>query len=481
MISVQGRPTPGRDGIGRREILRAGALSLFGMSLDRVLKAEAATAARGKAKSVILLYLFGGPSIHETFDPKPDAPVEYRGEFGSTPTSVPGVHFCEHLPKMAKWMHRSTLIRSAGHNVNEHDAGSYYALTGMPPDAQQALTQDASKAPSLSAVFQYLARDESRSLPASVWMPCPTGWGEKMVRPGPYAGYLGGKYDPLFTTFETEALRVPKDYPWDGRTFKGRIRLPDAILHPDLKIDRLQGRRELLADLQRQAGRLGASEAYERFDAFHKKAFDILTDTAPDSPWRAFDLDEEPSRVQEAYGRNIFGQSTLTARRLIERGARFVTASWDTFSKLGGDSLAWDTHWHHFPIYKNNRLPELDHAYSALCADLQSRGLLDETLVVVMGEMGRTPKINNNKGGGRDHWSYLQNVLLTGAGVQQGMVYGSSDKKGQMPESNPVGPADLIATIYAALGIDPSTLIQDQAGRLRPILADGEPIRKILA
>ncbi len=480
MIRVNGGAARLCDGVTRRELLRVGGLSLFGLTLDGLLMAEAAQAPSGRAKSVILLYLFGGPALQETFDPKPDAPVEFRGEFGSTPTSVPGVHFCEHLPRMARWMNRSTLIRSATHEWNDHSSGLLYTMSGSPPEKQESLVPVLpTQAPGMNAVVQYLARNDGRALPASVWMPCYTGWGQKILRPGPYAGFLGPRYDPLFTACELEEKYQAKDF-YDVRALKGRVMVPGTALLPDITLGRFQDRRALVDQLRAETARLEQSEAYARFDENHKRAIEILAQgTGPNSPWRAFNLDDEPREIQERYGRHLYGKAALTARRLIERGSRFVTVTWECFDKEGGDPTAWDTHERHFPILKDHRLPVLDQVHSALCEDLETRGLLAETLVVVMGEMGRTPQVN--KKGGRDHWSFCHNALLTGAGVKHGLVYGSSDSKGYRPDSDPVSPGDLIATIYGAMGIDPSGLVEDQGGRQRPILEHGEPIRKILA
>ena len=484
MIRVLGTAKQGCDGITRRDMLRLGGLSLLGLSLEDVLRAEAtlpATPGKGRAKSVILLYLFGGPAVQETFDPKPDAPREFRGEFGSIPTSLPGVHFCEYLPRMAQWMNRSTLIRSATHDQNDHSAGLLYTMTGAPPDKLESLVPVLpSQAPSMNAVIEYLARGARRTMPASAWLPCFPGWGQKILRPGPFAGWLGRKWEPLITQCELRELYEPKDFYDVKHPAIGRVLAPGTQLDAGISLDRFHTRRSLAEQLKIQSDRLGNGEAYERYDDFQKRAFDILAEnTGSSSPWRAFDLDAEKPALRDRYGRHLFGESALLARRMVERGVRFVTVYWESFDKAGADPTAWDTHSRHFDICKNHRLPVLDQTYSALCEDLQARGLLDETLVIVMGEMGRSPKVNGSAG--RDHWSYLHNILLTGAGVKRGYVHGSSDDKAQRPESNPVTPADFVATVYAAMGIDPSGLIEDVGGRFRPMIPDGTPIREILS
>lgn len=484
MIRVLGTTKRLCGGFSRREMLRMGGLSLLGMSLQDLLRAEEAQKTRpasSKAKSVILLYLFGGPSVQETFDPKPDAPREFRGEFGSIPTSVPGVHYCEYLPQMAKWMNRSTLIRSATHDMNDHSAGLLYTMTGAPPDKLESLVPTLpTQWPSMGSVIEYLTRDERRTMPANVWMPCYPGWGEAITRPGPFAGWLGRKWDPLITQCELTNTYKPKDFYDVQRHATGRIVPLGTDLHPDITLDRFKGRWQLGEQLQAHADRVGNSEAYEGYDLYQRRAFDILAEAnSAQSPWRSFDLSGETAATRDRYGRHLYGEAALMARRMVERGTRFVTICWECFEKAGADPTAWDTHVGHFPILKNYRLPALDQVYSALCEDLEARGLLDETLIVVMGEMGRSPKVNS--GGGRDHWSYLYNILLTGAGVKHGYVHGASDAKGDRPTESPVSPASFIATLYAAMGIDPSVVLEGADGRPRLLTPGGSIIREILA
>jgi len=470
------------DGLTRRDALTAGSLSLLGMSLPELLQAEQSGGgfpARGRARSVILVYLFGGPPLHDTFDPKPAAPQEIRGEFGSTPTDVPGVHFCELLPQVARWMRRSTVIRSATHQQNDHSAGLLYTLTGKgAAKVQPSVPVLPTQAPSMNSVIQYLSRHERRDLPASVWMPCYTGWGQNSIRPGLYGGFLGRSYDPFITRCKPFSDK-PAVYAHPRRTL-GQVVLPEVGLPDELTLDRLDRRRDLATQFDTERQRIEQSGAVAAFDRSRRQAFDLLTSTnRPDSPWRAFDVSSESAAVQDRYGRNLYGNSMLTARRLVESGVRFVTVTWEVFEQLKIDLDGWDTHQRNFHILRDHRLPVFDQAYSALCVDLDQRGLLDETLLVVMGEMGRTPKINAK--GGRDHWSYCSNVLLTGAGIRQGLVHGSSDRIGAYPASHPVEPADLIATIYAAMGLDTTASIHDTAGRPHPIAQHGVPVRDILA
>ena len=484
MIRVLGPTQSACDGLRRREMLRLGGLSLLGLSLPQLLRAEATLPtqpSRGKAKSVILLYLFGGPAVQETFDPKPDAPRELRGPFGSIPTSVPGVHFNEFLPRMAQWMDRSTLIRSATHEHNDHSAGMLYTMSGAPADKLESLVPVLNtQAPSMNAVVEYLSRNQRTAAPPSVWMPCAPGWGQKITRPGPFAGWLGRKWDPLVTDVELRDPYEPKTFYDVQRQAAGNVLVPGTKLPSEITLDRFNTRRSLAEQLHQQADRVGHSEAYPSFDAYQRRALDILADNSSrESAWRAFDLAEERPALRDRYGRHLFGECALTARRLVERGTRFVTVYWESYEKVGGDPTAWDTHSDHFNICKYHRLPPLDQTYSALCEDLQARGLLDETLVIVMGEMGRSPKINGSAG--RDHWSFVHNILLTGAGVKHGYVHGASDKTAARVTDKPVLPADLIATVYAAMGIDAEGFIEDAGGRLRPITPGGSVVREVLA
>ncbi|MEQ2010564.1 MAG: DUF1501 domain-containing protein, partial [Limisphaerales bacterium] len=334
--------------------------------------------------------------------------------------------------------------------------------------------------PSMNAMVEYLSRNSRSTAPASVWMPCNPGWGQKITRPGPFAGWLGRKWDPLVTDVELRDTYEPKTFYDVQRQAAGNILVPGTKLPADITLDRFARRRSLAEQLHVQADRVGNSEAYERYDAYQKRALDILADnSSTDSAWRAFDLDDEKPALRDRYGRYLFGECALTARRLVERGTRFVTVYWESYDKTGGDPTAWDTHADHFNICKYHRLPPLDQTYTALCEDLQARGLLDETLVIVMGEMGRSPKVNRSAG--RDHWSMVHNILLTGAGVKRGYVHGASDAKAERVTDKPVSPADFIATVYAAMGVDPDSFVEDASGRLRPMTPGGSVAREVLA
>ncbi len=309
-------------------------------------------------------------------------------------------------------------------------------------------------------------------------MPCYTGWGQSSIRPGLYGGFLGRQYDPFITKCRVHSDKEAK-YAHPER-IKGEVLLPNVALPEQLTLDRLDRRRSLTAQFGREVDRLERSGAVEAFDRNTRRAYDLLTATnRPNSPWRAFDVSSETPGLQSRYGDNLYGHSMLVARRLVESGVRFVTVTWEVFEKAKIDLDGWDTHQRNFNILRDHRLPVFDQAYSALCEDLDNRGLLDDTLLLVMGEMGRTPKINAK--GGRDHWSYCSNILMTGAGVKHGYVHGSSDRIGAYPSDRPVGPESFIATVYKAMGLDTTMSIYDPADRPYPIAQHGEPVEDILA
>ncbi len=479
MITMLGSPRRCCDGLTRRETLKAGALSLLGgaFTLPNLLAAEETARARngrpGRAKSVVLLYLLGGAATQDMWDMKPAAPAEVRGEFKPAATSAPGIHICEHLPRMAKWMHKAALVRSVNHKAGCHNClPSYTGHLATMPDQHPRDTDP----PSMGSVCESLNR--RHDLPAYVYMPTWLGWGQAFRRAGPYAGFLGKRYDALTTECQPYADKDgPAPKAGHPRTVRGVPFLPHSVLDADLTVDRFDARRTLLRQVDDGVRRLEAQPGLGAFERSQKRAFEILTA----SPVRAaFDLRREDPRLIERYGRTLFGQSTLIGRRLVEAGVRFVNVTWDLFwDRIQIDYDAWDTHTRNFPILKENKLPGLDQTYSALMEDLSERGLLDETLVVVMSEMGRTPRVNGN--GGRDHWTYCYSVMLAGAGIKGGSVCGASDAQAAFVKDRPVSPADVCATIYECLGIDPDMPVQDRSGRPVPVALGGEPIREVLA
>lgn len=476
MLRIQETKTRLCDGVTRREALRVGGLSLFGsVTWPRLLQAKDQQAQRnstGTARSVILFNLLGGPSHLDMFDPKPDAPPEIRGEFQSIATSVPGVRVAEHLPRTARLLHRASLIRTVSHTYNAHNPLAL--MTGYTGgDFGQLFTKNTDP-PDIGAVCQYLGRGP-RDLPGAVCMPCCPGSSETGAfrRPGPYGGYLGSQYDPLFTVCKPTFARQPRIANYDPVMPLGDPQVPSLDALPDLSAARLADRRGLLQQFDRQLQAAETSGAIGRLDKFQQRAFGLLSSSRTRE---AFDLGREPDRARDRYGRNVYGSSLLTARRLVEAGVPFISVHAEIFGNMGH---SYDTHENNFGMLKDANLPILDLGYSALIQDLADRGLLDSTLVVVMGEMGRTPKVTGKAG--RDHWPQCGFSLLTGGGVKAGAVHGASDKIGAYPKDLPVTPGDVVATIYQLLGIDPDMTVPDRSGRPIPIAHGGEAIRGVIA
>jgi hypothetical protein len=436
------------DALTRREVLRAGAIGLGGLTLPNLLRLHAAAAATsrkpGKARSVILLFLSGGPSQLDMWDLKPDAPEEVRGTFRPIDTNVSGIRICEHLPKMARLADKYILVRSMSHTDSNHPAASYWMMVGSPIArvAPQVVTMSREDRPHPGSVLAKLLPGP-RDLPSFVMVPeaiSPVG----PERPGQHAGFLGAAYDPY---------RVNSDPNLPDYTL-GALRL-----QTDLSPRRLRDRRRLLARLEGDAA----------IDAHEARAFDLLTSVAAQ---RALDLSLESSATRDRYGRHIFDQSVLLARRLIEAGVRLVHVNWVRHDN-GKGGQGYDSHRNHLHWAETELLPPTDAAIAALLQDLSDRGLLDETLVLVIGEFGRTPKFN--AAGGRDHWPRCFSAVLAGGGLRGGQVHGRSDARAAYPTADPVSPQDLIATLYHALGVDPHTSIEDQQHRPY-VLVDGKPL-----
>ncbi len=484
MLTVLGSARRLCDGWTRRETLQAGALSVLGgLALPTLLQAESAPRPRPrKAKHVIVLNLLGGAATQDMFDLKPAAAKEVRGEFKPIATSAPGIQICEHLPRLAKWMHKAVLVRSVHHKAGCHNPLPSY--TGSEMSLPNIVSTSDSYPPSMGSVCEWLRQQDPRRagtsgarLPDYVYMPCYLGWGQAIRRPGPYAGFLGKQYDALYTECTPSLDKGRACLPGQPQYVRGQPRLPDAALDGALTLDRLKGRAELLRQFDAGRRALEAGPAPAGFDRQQRRAFQLLTAPAVRN---AFDLDREPPALRDAYGRTMFGSSTLVARRLVEAGVRFVNVTWDIFwDRHRIDYDGWDTHTRNFTILKDWNLPQLDQTLSALLADLAARGLLDETLVLVMSEMGRTPRVNGNAG--RDHWTYCYSVLLAGAGLRGGSVCGASDAQAAFVKDRPVKPADLCATVYQCLGIDPEIMVPDRAGRPHAAAQGGQPIKEILA
>jgi hypothetical protein len=506
MLTMLGSPRRCCDGLTRRETLKAGALALLGgFNLPNLLRAEASRSPHlkpGKAKSVIMLYLLGGAATQDMVDLKPNAPAEIRGEFKPISTNVAGIQICEHLPLMARWMDKIAVVRSLNHKAGCHNCLPSYTGYEVPPPDQHPRDTDP---PSMGSVCEYLQqngpveRNSFRSLrdaksepnefrstsgrirsdfPAYVYLPCWLGWGQVFRRAGPYAGFLGSRYDPLTTECEPYGDKsAPAASAGHPRVVRGEPYLPNSVLGADLTIDRLNTRRGLVQQVDDQLRRAESQAALGSFDRIQQRAFSLLTSSKMRA---AFDLKSEDPRLLERYGRTLFGHSTLIGRRLVGAGVRFVNVTWDLFwDRVQIDYDAWDTHTRNFAILRENKLPHFDQTYTALLDDLDQRGLLDETLVVVMSEMGRTPKINGSAG--RDHWTYCYSMWFAGAGIRGGTVHGASDAQAAFVKDKPTSTADICATIYQCLGIDPDLAVYDHGGRPHPIANGGLPIREILA
>jgi hypothetical protein len=485
MITLLGSPRLSCDGLTRRETLKAGALSLLGgffnlPSLLAIEKSGSAQVRPGKARSVLLLYLQGGPATQDMFDLKLQAPAGIRTEFAPIPTSAPGIQICEHLPRMARWMHRAVVVRSAYHLGICHSNLPMYTGLDSARDEERRPTDP----PSMGSVAAYheqeILRKKPGPLSSYVYLPSPLGWGEVRVKGGPGAGFLGQRYEPLCTECTAYVDRPQASGPSDDlQRVRGEILFRETALPEGMTLDRFNDRRSLLKQLDDQLDRPGLDSTLRGHASKQQLAYDLITSAAVRE---AFDLNQEPDRLRERYGRSLFGDAVLLGRRLVERGVRFVNVSWDNmrerFSPPASNQV-WDTHERNFPILKDNHLPHLDQVYSALMEDLDSRGLLDETLVVMMGEMGRTPRINAK--GGRDHWTNCYSVVLAGAGVQGGSVYGESDSLGAYVKDRPARIRDICATIYHCLGIDPEMPVYDQGGRPVPIAHGGQALKDILA
>jgi hypothetical protein len=480
----------------RREMLRVGGLGFAGLGLADFLTLREASAGGdrpasfGRAKSVILIHLYGAPSQLEWADMKPDAPLEIRGELKGIPSSLPGCHVCELLPNHAKVMDRVTVLRSLTHPHPIH--GVAYALTGIPAIevAMELSPRDARHWPFFGSVVDYVeSRAGSRpsDMPRNVAMPFRFSSRRRgeVARAGPYAAFLGSEYDPLWTEFAGTATRghektlrdmvFTDNDPYMGVADDCRFFIPEATRNEsELTLDRLHRRKSLLAQLNEALPRLGEAEAGRELSRHQQAALSILES---DRLARALDVRLESETTRRLYGDTLFGQSCLAARRLVEAGTRVATVFWDEYGLAG---TGWDTHWNHYPRMKNELCPGFDRGWYGLISDLDQRGLLDETLVVCTSEHGRTPKINSQKGGGRDHWSRVYTSLIAGAGVKRGHIVGASDKHGSDVADQPISPKDLLATMYHLLGIDPHLTIHDRAGRPLP-LVDGKLIDDALA
>ena len=451
-------------------------MSCFGFDLAaRALAGPEGTPRHKVAKSAILIWLSGGASHIDTWDMKPDAPAEYRGTFKPIDTSAPGLRLCEHLPHLAKQAHHLAVVRSLGDHrrgTGDHHAGYYYNLTGHAPDRTfhqllNARTPYATDWPSMASVVA-LKRPPLPNLPSAITLPQKEDAPE-YTRPGQFAARLGIEYDPVF-------VDGSRDKPLD-------FAVPALSLSGDMSHERLEERTALLRSLDAAQRRAEDSAASRDYSVHQRKAFTLLSSRQTKS---AFDLRAEPDAVRERYGKGINGMSMLLARRLVEAGVPFVTAFWkgdkelDKLCKSGG---GWDTHGNNFGCLKDRLLPEFDRPFAALLDDLHQRGLLDSTLVIVTSEMGRKPRIGDARSGGlggagRDHWTACQSVLLAGGGIKGGQVFGTTDKRAEYPDQNPVAPEHIARTVFHALGIDDLHAV-DREGRPFHLMDDGRALTEL--
>ncbi len=447
--------------INRRQLLCAGGLGFLGLNLANLLEAQAlagdgadgggGTGPKSPIKSCILMFYYGGPSHVDTWDMKPEAPLEVRGEFKPTATSVPGLHVCEHLSRIARIADRLAVVRSAHHTMRNHNSAAVEALCGRTPlrgDLELLANDPTTDFPCYGSVVSYCSQ---RTSPAPPFVALPHVMYNIVKLPGQTAGFLGPAHEPL------QVNRDPN---------RPDFRVSEITLPAGLSLAQLEHRETLLAHVNAQVVEGPRSAEQQSMNAFYGRAFDLLRS---DAARRAFDIRQENEKLRDRYGRNTHGQSALLARRLVEAGVRFVSV----YDRVNNGPANWDTHDKNFTRLKDDLLPPCDMAFSALVEDLEARGLLDSTLVVMLGEFGRTPKINGQ--GGRDHWPDCYSVVLAGGGVTGGAIYGASDKLGAYPDSNPVTPGDLAATIFWRFGLDLATELHDANGRTFR-LAAGEPI-----
>lgn len=438
-------------GISRRDCLQLGLTAGVGLGLSNLLRLQAQAAPtaprKAKAKSCILIWMDGGPTHFETFDPKPDAPAEIRGEFEPISTKIPGVQFSQHMTKLAAMTDQLSVIRSIRHDQGNHGAGNHYMMTGSPPRIPVGCGAFVSFHPSMGSVAAYeLGKDNG--LPNYFSIP-------SMSRSGG-PNFLGAKYAPFVV---------------GGDPNSADFRVRDVALPQGLTEDHFNRRTDLrkMVDRIERINDPAAGDPVGGLDEYYRQGYDLITSTAAQA---AFDIQREKETVRERYGRNGFGQRALLARRLVEAGVPFITL-YD-----GG----WDHHADIFPALRK-RLPDWDNTVATLIADLSERGLLESTLVVALGEFGRTPAIstlNGQKGAGRDHWANAMSVLIAGGGTPGGVIVGSTDRKGYTANERVLSPENFVSTIYTKLGIDPGKIVYTPQGRPTHLVSDSTAIRELL-
>jgi hypothetical protein len=475
MLSIPGFTGKTCDGYSRREFLRVGGAGLLGLSLGDIFRLQAASpepagnlkTGWGNAKSVIMLFLQGGPSHIDIWDPKPDAPSNIRGEFKSIKSNVPGIWLSETMPLLARQMDKATLIRSLSYTpagLFNHTAAIYQMMTGYTPDRVSPSGQLEPPSPNdFPNAGCQISRLKPPSVPMLPFVMLPRPLQESnVIGKGGTAGFLGPAYDPYYFYQDPN----------------GEINLEDFTLRKEVSKQRLSRREKLLDQVNAAMPNIEKAVNNYALDKYYEKAFDlILSGRARD----AFDLSKEPDKLRDRYGRHTFGQGCLMARRLIEAGTRFVQMNWPSVANGDPNTTAWDTHAANFGPLRNLHCPKLDSGLSALLEDLDQRGMLKDTLVIAVGEFGRSPRLgvstsgNSNSPDGRDHWPYCYTGLVAGAGIRRGALYGKSDATASSPAENPVHPIQLLATVYHAMGIDPHTVVYNHLNQPRE-LVQAEPI-----
>ena len=484
MITLRGQGPKLCDGVTRRDMLHVGSLATLGLSLPmlsgtpllgapvsgatppdarqpRTAIENSIVRSNGKAKSCILLMLMGGPPQHSTWDPKPDAPAEVRGEIGPIDTRVPGMRFGELMPGLAKVADKLCVLRAVSTGDNAHSSSGYYMLTGRPHapmNRENANPGAPNDWPSSAAVVRKLAGDGA--MPGAVRLPMHIFNTDGSVWPGQDAGFLGRVTDPWL-------FRCQPASP--------TYHIPEFHLPAEVSVERMNGRQSLLREMNRQLDAAARGGRIGHYDALTQRAFELLS--SPQAR-RAFQLDLEPEPVRQRYGMTQFGQSTLLGRRLVDAGVKLVQVNWFRGPEEPSDAPCWDSHARETDRLRKVLIPPMDQAFSALVEDLDRSGKLDETLVVCMAEFGRTPRFNG--AAGRDHWGPVFSIALAGGGIRGGMIWGASDRIGGQPKDGMVKPEDITATIFHCLGYEPSTSFSDLQGR-KLAISHGEVIHPIIS
>ncbi|HEX4795091.1 MAG TPA: DUF1501 domain-containing protein [Humisphaera sp.] len=471
MLSIPGKPGATCDGMSRREMLRVGGAGLLGVSLASLLAAEArgqesgATKKQngfGAAKNFIFVFLQGGPSHLDIWDPKPDAPDNIRGDFAPIKTAITGVQVSEVMPNLAKVLDKTTLIRSVSYTpagLFNHTAAIYQMMTGYTPDkvspSGQLEPPNRSDYPHIGSQLARIMPPKDPMLPF-VMLPRPL-QESGVIGKGGSAGFLGAAYDPYYM------FQDPNQ----------NVSTVDLSLRQEVNQSRMERRATMLQKVDAAMPEIEKAVSEYALDTYDKKALELILSGRAR---KAFDLNEEPAEIRDRYGRHTFGQSLLMARRLIEAGSRVVQVNWPAVANGNPTIDAFDTHASNFEPLKNLHCPKLDSGVPTLIADLDARGMLRDTIVLVIGEFGRSPKMgvstsgNTNSAKGRDHWPYCYTGLMAGGPIARGAVYGKSDKTGSSPAENPVHPTELLATVYHAMGVDPATMVNNHLGQPRELV-----------